>query len=215
MTLPVFSRWTWATKGIFPGNVLCVADPTLDLSPDLGLGWMLGKKESCATSELAEFIVSFAKHKGIAHDKIVIYGSSAGGFAALALAACIEGATAVAINTQSQALSYEISRQVSLVRQFCFDSLTAEEIARDYSNRVNMEARWKTVSESKVFLVQNLTDSHHYKIHFSPFWESLGGKSVLGISQAGRHTAWLYEQEGGHIPETIEMAKEIISLLKL
>lgn len=215
MTLPVFSRWTWATKGVFPGNVLCIADPTLDLSPDLGLGWMLGKKESCATTELAGFIIDLAQREGIPHHKIVIYGSSAGGFAALALAACIEGATAVAINTQTHALSYEISRQVALVRQHCFDNLTAEEILHDYPERVNMEARWKNVKESKVFLVQNLTDVHHYDVHFSPFWKSLGGDPVLGISHAGRHTAWLYEQEGGHIPETMEMAREIISMLQL
>lgn len=215
MTLPVFSRWTWALKGVFPGNVLCIADPTLNLSANLGLGWMLGTKESCATSELAEFIVNLAMRKGIPNDRIVIYGSSAGGFAALALAACIDGATAIAINTQTYALSYEISRQVSLVRQYCFDNLSDEEILRDYLKRVDMEARWQTVSNSRIILVQNLTDLHHYEVHFKPFWKSLGGDPVLGVSRAGRHTAWLYQQEGGHIPETMGMAKEIVSMLKL
>lgn len=214
MVLPAFSRWTWAVKGIFPGSVLCIADPTLELSEDLALGWLIGDKDDCATSELAEFILKLARHKGVPNEKIVIYGSSAGGFAALALAACIDGATAVAINTQTHALFYENKRQVALVRRHCFNDLSQEQIIRDFPDRVNMELRWKNVKHSRAFLVQNETDTHHYEVHFLPFWKSLGGIATAGIREAGQHKAWLYHQEGGHIPESMEMAQKIISMLK-
>lgn len=215
MVLPVFSRWTWAAEGLFPGHALCVADPTLELSESLRLGWLIGNKEKCATTELADFVVKFAKSRGIPNEKIVFYGSSASGFSALALAACIEGSTAVAINSQTDALSYEISKQVSLIQEYCFNNLTQEEIRSNFSNRVDMAKRWESVEESRVFLVQNQTDTHHYNIHFAPFWKSLGGTAAPGVERAGKHTAWVYHQEGGHIPESKEMAQEIISMLKL
>lgn len=44
-SLPAFSRWTWAAQGIFPGKALCVADPTLELSDELKLSWILGDKK--------------------------------------------------------------------------------------------------------------------------------------------------------------------------
>lgn len=215
MILPVFSRWTWALKGIFPGSVLCIADPTLDLDDQLQLGWLLGNKEHCATAELAEFVVKFAQLQGIPNDKIIIYGSSAGGFAALALAAHIEGSVAVAINSQTDALSYESSRQVALVRKSCFDDLPEDVIRHDYSDRVDMTSRWKNVNSSKVFLVQNELDVHHYDVHFKPFWKALGGSLEQEFSCSNEHRAWIYRQEGGHVPETIEMAQKIISMLGL
>jgi hypothetical protein len=213
--LPAFHRWTWVLEGLFPGNALCIADPTLELNEDLRVGWLIGNREKCATRELAELVGNLATSKRIPNEKIVIYGSSAGGFAALALAAYIEGATAVAINAQTDVLSYYPQKPVSLIRKYCFGNLSKKEIRRDFSDRVDMSQLWRCVSKSRALLVQNETDTHHYNVHFMPFWKSLGGTSDLGICHAGHHTAWVYHQEGGHIPESKEMAREIISMLKL
>lgn len=115
-TLPVFNRWTWADQGIFPGHVLCIADPTLELQNELQLGWLLGHKSSNLVEDLANFVLKFAKKLSIPNHKIVVYGSSAGGFAALALAACIKDSTAVAINAQTDVLSFASRWQVNLIR---------------------------------------------------------------------------------------------------
>lgn len=214
-SLPAFHRWTWADSGFFPGNVLCISDPTLTLHEDLKLGWMLGNKDSCATSELSEFITEFAKAKGIPHDKIVIYGSSAGGFAALAMAAHIEGSVAVAVNPQIDATSYVFTAQVDLVCKTCF-GMSKEDVHQQFEKRVDMTRRWEDVKYSKAFIVQNTTDTHHYIKHYTPFWRALGGNpEAAGVSYAGRHLAWLYTAEGGHGPETKDMANEIITLLDL
>lgn len=216
MVLPAFNRWTWAVKGVFPGSVLCVSDPTLDLHEELMLGWCLGDRKHCATTELAEFVTKLARSKGIPNEKIVIYGSSAGGFAALALSACIEGSVAVAINAQTDALSYNIAKQVELVTRKCFPGMSERAVRRKFSDRVNMTSRWGKVNSSRAFLVQNILDAHHYEVHFKPIWEALGGDpNQEGISNAGRHVAWVYRQEGGHVPETIEMTQKIIEMLEL
>ncbi|WP_156925256.1 hypothetical protein [Nitratidesulfovibrio termitidis] len=213
ITLPYFNRWMWAHRGLFPGSVLCVADPTLERNSALRLGWFLGSETHDATEELACLIANFAECKGVARDEIVFWGSSAGGFAALALAASVDGSLAVAINAQTDCLAYLASQQVALVRQACFGDMSADRIRHGFARRVDMTSRWSDVCNSRVFLVQNDLDAHHYKAHFIPFWASLGGEPVYGLSRFGRHTSWIYSDKGGHGPETFEMAQKIIETL--
>lgn len=213
VTLPVFSRWSWATKGIFPGHVLFISDPTLALREDLGLAWCLGTAAHCATDEIAGFVSKFAAANGIPNQDIVFYGSSAGGFAALAAAAKVPGSTAVAINAQTDAFAYARREQVALASEACFGSAAVERVRAQFADRLDMVRRWSSKPGSRVIMVQNELDVHHYEGHFKPFWESLGGTVQQGWSANGVHRSWVYSAEGGHVPETIPMAKEIISIL--
>lgn len=104
----------------FPGHVLCVADPTLELQNDTQLGWYIGIDEHDASEELSKLIQHFAVALGIPEEKIIIWGSSGGGFSALALASRIEKATAVAINPQTEIFAYEIVRTIGIMRRNCF-----------------------------------------------------------------------------------------------
>jgi len=162
MTLPAFNRWTWAGAGKFPGHVLCVADPTLDLSEDMKLGWYLGTESHDATDELCNLILQCALALGIPNDQIVFWGSSGGGFAALSLASRIEGATAVAINAQTDIFAYESKRVVEMVRKFCFSDHSVEDIKQRFSYRVDMSRAWKNNQSSKIIFIQNRLDTHHY-----------------------------------------------------
>lgn len=213
IVLPSFSRWTWAKKGAFPGHAICIADPTLELGEEMRLGWCLGKKADDATDQLVAFITRFAEAKGIANERITIWGSSAGGFAALAVASRIPGSTAVAINAQTDALSYHMAKQVALVQKFCFDDDTEEQIRAQYAPRVDMRVQWAQFNQSRAILIQNELDVHHYDVHFKPFWASLGGAVQHGISSTGIHKAWVYTDENGHVPESPEMAQQIIAML--
>ncbi|MGH7183774.1 MAG: hypothetical protein ACREJN_17610 [Nitrospiraceae bacterium] len=211
--LPVFNRWTWAQMGKFPGHVLCVADPTLDLHDEVKLGWYLGTDEQDASEELSQFIRRFAKALGIPEDKIVIWGSSGGGFAALAVTSHIEKATAVAINAQTDIFAYEIARYVETVRGYCFRNQPAQHIQEHFGTRVNMAQAWRRNRTSRVILIQNKLDTHHYACHFRPYWEALGGTAEGGASADGRHYAWLYSDSNGHAPESEQMVPGILSLI--
>lgn len=213
--LPAFNRWTWASDGFFPGHALCISDPTLELHDQLNIGWCLGDKDNCATAELSEFIIELAKSKGIPTEKIVIYGSSAGGFSALALASHIDGSTAIAINPQIDATAYEATGQVELMSQTCF-GMSKEALRSSHPDRVDMKVRWESVKNSRAVIVQNTTDEHHYNDHFKAFWVSLGGyPDIFGIVRQGNHIAWVYSQEGGHVAETKEMALQLFKELDL
>lgn len=213
ITLPNFNRWTWAGAGKFPGHVLCIADPTLELHDDMRLGWYFGTDKHDATDELCSFIRRFAEILGIPEEKIVFWGSSGGGFAALALASRIEGSTAVAINAQTDALSYQFARDVGMVRDLCFDGRSAVGIQQMFGHRVNMGQAWVNNRNSRAILVQNKLDTHHYNCHYQPFWSALGGNSEGGRSADGRHYAWLYEDTRGHGSESEQMVPEILRLI--
>lgn len=211
--LPNFNRWTWAGTGKFPGHVLCIADPTLELHDDMKLGWYLGTDKHDAINELCSFIRRFADSLGIPEEKIVFWGSSGGGFAALALASRIEGSTAVAINAQTDVLSYQFARDVEAVRNLCFEGRSAVDIQQMFGHRVNMGQAWVNNRNSRVILVQNKLDTHHYNCHYQPFWAALGGNPEGGRTVDGRHYAWLYEDARGHGPESEQMIPKILGLI--
>lgn len=213
VTLPYFNRWTWAGAGKFPGHVLCIADPTLELHEDMKLGWYLGTSKHNATEELCNIIRHFAEILGVPDSKIIFWGSSGGGFAALALASRIEGSTAVAINAQTNALEYHVESDVEMVRKFCFDGKSGDFIRQGFGQNVNMVKAWKTNKMSRAIFVQNKLDTHHYTCHYQPLWHMLGGKSEGGWTSDGRHFAWLYEDKSGHGPESEQMVPEILRLV--
>lgn len=210
-SLPAFNRWTWADK--FPGHVLCVADPTLELHNGMELGWYLGTEKYDATEELCMLISQFAEALGIPHGMIVFWGSSGGGFAALALASRIEGTIAVAINAQTDIFAYEIARSVEAIRERCFGGLSVAQIQKHFLVRVNMAEAWRNNRSSRAIIVQNQMDEHHYKMHFHSFWKALGGNPQGKERLAGRHYALLYEDTRGHGPESEEMLKDILCLI--
>jgi hypothetical protein len=212
-TLPAFSRWSWAEQHKFPGHVLCVADPTLDLHEELGLGWYLGTTDQDAGDELATLIRCFAEGLGIPNGKIIFWGSSGGGFGALALAARIENTTAVAINAQTDLFAYEIPEAIESIRKHCFGGKSIAHIQAQYGARINMAQAWQKNRSSRAILIQNTLDAHHYVCHFKPFWEALGGQAEGGAAADGRLFAWLYRDSHGHVPESIEMIPDILRLL--
>jgi hypothetical protein len=210
LVLPIFSRWTWALKGMIAGNVLCIADPTLNLHNELKLGWCIGDVAHDATAEIAKFVVKLGKSNDIPNNKIVIYGSFAGGFAALALSAFIEGSIAVAINSQIDALEYESSRQVALIRQCCFENMQKDTIRLYFSNRVNMAFRWKNINASRALIVQNTLDEHHWEKHYPLFAKAIGLPITSGVSKNGRHRSIIYNDPRGHVAESPEIFAEIM-----
>ena len=212
-SLPVFNRWTWAQAGKFPGHVLCIADPTLELHEDMQLGWYLGTDKHDASEELSRFILRFAGALGLPADKIIIWGSSGGGFSALSLASRIEKATAVAINAQTDIFAYEFVKPIEAVKQYCFSNQTAQHIQEHFGPRVNMAKAWKSNRSSRAILIQNKLDAHHYACHFKPYWETLGGTAEGGASADGRHYAWIYSDSRGHAPEPEQMIPEILNLI--
>jgi len=135
---PNFDRWSWAP--VFPGSVLCVADPTLALDTDrLRIGWYVGTRERDWLQGLADLVGAVADKAGVATRQVVCYGSSAGGFGALALACRLGDATAVAINPQTDVLKYHVRP----VRQFLRIAFPGQDGAKLSPRSAAGCRRWK------------------------------------------------------------------------
>lgn len=206
---PVFNRWSWAKK--FPGSVICIADPTLELDGELELGWYVGLHNQDFTKSCTELIGRVAETLSINKNNIITYGSSGGGFAALMMTAKLGAGTAVAINCQSEILNYNkvaVERFVNV----CFKSISPDQISEIYRNRVSASSAWKSIGAPvHAVVVQNKTDQHHYHNHYLTLIDSLSIPEAGGASVDGRHFAFVYESDSGHGPEPLELFPSILA----
>jgi hypothetical protein len=208
---PVFHRRTWVDK--FPGNVVCIADPALSFNDDYSLGWYLGINEKDGMHDLKNLILRIAKKLNVKPSKIIIYGSSGGGFAALAVSSAIPYSTAVAINSQTLVTEYENRRSVRKMLEICFNGMSIQKTQEKYMSRISILEQYKSdLIKNRVILAQNKFDNHHFNIHYLPLCEILGINPNGGKSINGRHYSFLYEHPNGHGPEPDWLFPKLISL---
>ena len=86
------------------GPVLAFADPTLDLSGTLRLGWYLGTAEIDLATVMADIVLGVMA--GCDCEHVFLQGGSGGGFAAIATAIHVPGSVAIAFNPQTDVRRY-------------------------------------------------------------------------------------------------------------
>ncbi|MGP5573613.1 hypothetical protein ACTXN6_13165 [Corynebacterium casei] len=91
---PLFSRFTWANS-LPTAKVIALTDPALQQHEELRGAWYM-HPEHDIIEMLASFILNQAEAENISANNIVVYGSSLGGFGAIAVASCIPGSRAIA-----------------------------------------------------------------------------------------------------------------------
>lgn len=213
-TLPKFDRWSWHEK--FPGAVLCISDPTLFLDTNrLRVGWYLGDEMYDWSRSLADLVSVCAGMLNIPTRRIIAYGSSAGGFGSLKLAATLGDATAVAINPQTNAFKY-YEKAVTRLLEIGYGGATPNALPPVLYRKFSAIEALNAAPAARCLVVQNKLDEHHYKHHFISFCDALGAPQQGGSSPDGRIVTVLYESPDGHAPEPRSMVDElIISAVKL
>lgn len=164
---------------IFPGanvarglNVarLAFTDPSLYLSPDLPLAWHAGNiHQPDLQSVYTKIIGKVASSVGA--KRIILFGSSGGGFASLVQAATIPGATALVANAQTDALLYHqdhVQRYIDLAWKGDREAFIAA------GSHSAIEKIRESHRVPRVLYLQNSTDSFHIKNHLDPFVREFG-----------------------------------------
>ncbi|WP_155293191.1 hypothetical protein [Comamonas testosteroni] len=208
VTLPFFNRFTWAAKNLFPGNVLCISDPTLNCSEKLSIGWCKGNENYNLPNLIADFIKEVADTLGIESRNIVLWGSSAGGYSSLEISELIGDCTAVAINPQTNINIYENQDQVKLLKVLCFPNLSEE-------NPDSFKVEKTSKANVKRIIIQNRLDTHHYENHFPAIATEISEnyKEIeLGWNSKGNTHIFIFDDPKGHVAETEEMAKQAIDI---
>lgn len=146
-------------------SVLVISDPTLDLSPEMSLGWYLGTSNCDLVPRMVDVIKLVAEDLG--STEVSLFGSSGGGFAALQVATSVENAVVVVANPQTDIRRYH--------KRFADHAISA--VFGDDGDvppeRVSVMERMSAVgvASSKVVLVVNEGDGHHQRFHAEPLLE--------------------------------------------
>lgn len=168
-----------ATLPIFPGaNVarglgvarLAFTDPTLYLSPDLPLAWHAGNVHQPDLQDAYTRIIRKVA-RSVEAKRVILFGSSGGGFASLVQAAAIPGATALIANAQTDALLYHqdhVQTYINLAWEGDRDAFLAA------GSHSAIEKIRNAQHVPRVLYMQNSTDTFHIKGHLNPFVREFG-----------------------------------------
>ncbi|NHL65468.1 hypothetical protein ACN9MG_03510 [Burkholderia ambifaria] len=162
--LPVFSGVSMMSD--VNSSVLIFSDPALLLDPDLTLAWHVGTSTT-PLQYLYELITEKVRSV-LAPERLVFWGGSGGGFAALYLSTKFADSTAFVWNPQTSILAFE----ETAVRNFGRVCFGTEDLAtlRERLEKVAVADVWRVYPSdgNHVVYLQNFTD-WHTDYHLKPF----------------------------------------------
>ncbi|RWZ83210.1 hypothetical protein [Glutamicibacter sp. HZAU] len=207
-TLPRFEFKNTVKR--FDGSVLFISDPSLQTHDELGLAWYVGDEVDDGHEMITTLVREFARH--LSADKIVLTGSSGGGFAALATSFHIDGSVALPFSPQTSAEGYRQGHRTRLLSSAfsTWDDLKQKLVSN--ATRFDLGALYNSnEARNKVWFIQNTGDKFHTLNHCIPFAKSLG----LDFSKGNYHNENvkfdLVFYRDGHKPPLPEMMNEYIA----
>ncbi|BCW71820.1 hypothetical protein [Arthrobacter sp. NicSoilB8] len=197
-TLP---RFEWRnTIAPFDAAQLFVADSSLHINRAMALAWYIGNSEQDFSSDVADLIKDIAAAAG--YDRILLTGSSGGGFAALAISRQIDGSAAVCFSPQTRVGDY-VNSVVSTFYRACFPGMGGyAAVERAHRSRFDLRHLYAATPDNNfVRFVQNTRDTDHYSKHYAPFATMRGvDPAVGGLDASGRIEFVPLALQAGHVP---------------
>jgi hypothetical protein len=197
-TLP---RFEWRNSlAQFDAAQLFVADSSLHLNRAMALAWYIGTAEQDLSSDLADLIKDIAMTAG--YERILLTGSSGGGFAALAVSRQIDGSAAVCFSPQTRVGDYRNSVVRAFYRTAFPDMGGYAAVERAHRSRLDLRHLYATTPDINfVRFVQNTRDLEHYSKHYTPFAEARGvDPAIGGVDASGRIKFAPQPLQEGHRP---------------
>ncbi|MFM1704470.1 alpha/beta hydrolase family protein [Aeromonas salmonicida] len=163
-----FMRWSWGYKaGI---SFISFDDPVVSCTKLTNLGWYIGTKNIDVQEVINEILQHIIESNNIAPNRVVFYGSSGGGFAAIMAAIRLRGSIAVAINPQTNIFKYHKKSHEKIINNFfspidLLDNKKMKAIER-FST---IESIRKSQYIPNILYIQNTQDAFHLNNHYIPF----------------------------------------------
>lgn len=195
---------------------LYFSDPSLRRDPDLQLGWYIGWDEVDLFPLLGDLIIQTAE--AIGADKVILVGSSGGGFASLQAATYVPGSLAIPFNPQTEITKYLVSGSKKVQKKFIelvmpelapqgVDKLlTGADWFAPLGSRASAIKRYKDAQSNRVLYAQNMNDFHHYSDHYLPFMKNAQkSPNFPNIREV------IYEGKEGHKVPDARLFHEVIN----
>ncbi len=207
-----FQRASWAPA--FDAHVLAVSDPTIMASPTAALGWFQGTNGQPVLEDLAEWIDHLSSRMGIKPSGVVLYGSSAGGFAGLKLAESLRDATVLALNPQLYVERYDPDH-VRAMLDISYPQKSIEDVTALHRDHLHVSASIVD-RRAPCCIVQNTYDRVHHRHHLLPFLGTVGldfaeGSLERFTLRPGFQAFCYRDFENGHSPPGRSCESLIIS----
>lgn len=174
---PYFNRWSWNFEGFSTVNY---NDPTLYLNDEVLSGWCLGTKDNWYLLTIKNILVKIARKLGIVNNKILFYGSSAGGTTSLMLGTLIRNSMVLADMPQTDVSKFVQSDKVKLppywpnIKKYCFDCVDDKEAYDKYGYRFNLfEFLKKEEYIPNALLLCDVSHFPDYKKSYKPFIDKI------------------------------------------
>ena len=195
------------------------SDPALALDANLGLAWHFG----CEGIHLQAITVSIVKKlKTILHaPRVVTWGGSGGGFAAIRVAKDIPNSIALAWNPQTNIAKY-VPDPVNRYLRIAFPTIAAG--GTFPSNREQFPSlctnEFVAGYQGRILYLQERTD-WHANAHLKPFLASFCGKALSNIDDSSNFSGFVTDQlylhlghwGDGHVPPSKDVLTKVLRLL--
>ena len=195
------------------------SDPVLALDASLSLAWHFG----CDGIRLQAITVSIVKKlQTILHaPRVVAWGGSGGGFAAIRVAKDIPNSIALAWNPQTDIAKY-IQDPVNRYRRIAFPTIVADGTFPSDSEQFPSLCTEEFCYGYKgcVLYLQESTD-WHVKVHLKPFLASFCKKALTDITDSSNFSGFVTDKlylhldhwANGHVPPSKEVISKVLGLL--
>lgn len=212
---PFFSGLRIAKKLNMP--IIAISDPSLALNFNIALSWYAGNNQA---NELTKFLAKALDRISILMDsKLVLFGGSGGGFAALSIIPYMkERAYAAVWNPQTSISQYDYS-SVAKYLSICFNKKVSHtnvynelEDTGIVHDLIDLYKNCE-LNGSQILYLQNLGDKNHITNHAIPFMSELKAKEYKnGVYHSPKGiTFWLNNWGDGHIVPNTEIILSALS----
>lgn len=191
-------RFEWqSTLAEVDASIVYLADPVLSLSPDITLGWYAGTAEVDVVRHCAHLVRRLTGL--LSASRVLLTGTSGGGFASLATSRLLPGSIAVPFAPQTSVTRY-YRRRVRDYLTLAFPDHEVDSVPALFADRLDVVDQYAKPTDNYVYYVQNLRDGFHIREHLIPFAAAAGMTGVGGASADGDRVMVLEDLREGHGP---------------
>lgn len=183
---PDYSRWSYytATKSC----ILSLADPMYYRYPEVRCGWYLGNEVEDYRLYVSNMIKIICKKMGICESNVLLFGSSAGGTAAVGVSQYFENVMTVAINPQLDFTIF-LKEHIRDIKKYAnVDLLAGDKLGRN-------DILSPVFNSDRMYLfIFNMQSKDDYLGHYKYLCEKMGEQREYGFKSLrdGLVSTWVY-----------------------